>query len=99
MMFSDQLRLLAQLYTAKTGDSLHALGVKVGKQKLFTRLRAGKSFYAESGEDALLWFSANWPDDVPWPRSIPRPAAPDTADAVKLEVPACGAGDAVCQPI
>jgi hypothetical protein len=97
MMFSDQLRLLARLYIAKKGDSLHALGMKVGKQKLFTRLFDGKSFYAESGEDALLWFSANWPDDVPWPRSVGRPAVPDPPEAAKSI--AASSGDAGCPPV
>jgi hypothetical protein len=29
MMLSDQLSLLARIYTEKTGDSLYALGMKV----------------------------------------------------------------------
>jgi hypothetical protein len=83
MMLSDQLSLLAQIYTEKTGDSLYALGMKVGRQKLFTRLKAGKSFYARTGEDALHWFAANWPDGVPWPRSIARPAVLDDPSVAK----------------
>jgi hypothetical protein len=74
MLFSDALKMLARTYCDATGTSLHALGAKAGHPKLFKRLFAGEGFHSSSGEQAILWFAANWPDDLAWPRSISRPA-------------------------
>ena len=50
-------------------------------------IQAGRDFTVGSYERALRWFSAHWPDGLPWPEEIPRPsptsrvAAPGTGRA------------------
>jgi len=74
MLLSDALKLLARIYCEATGASYHAIGTRAGHPKLFKRLFAGEGASIETGETALLWFAENWPEDLPWPRSIARPA-------------------------
>lgn len=86
MLFSDALLLLARTYCDTTGASLHALGAKAGHPKLFKRLVAGEGFHSAVGDEALIWFSTNWPDNVPWPRSVARPPIADRDPPLKEAV-------------
>src|SRR5215813_1766225 len=75
MLGSDALKMLAMVYCAETGLSLAALGNRaLGNHKFFKRLMAGSGYNSPTGDKLVLWFAQNWPADVPWPRSIPRPA-------------------------
>ena len=38
------------------------------------RIRAGRDFTVGSYERALRWFSAHWPEGIPWPVGIERPS-------------------------
>jgi hypothetical protein len=79
MLEREALMLLARSYRDKTGIGHYALGTKCGNPRLFGRLANGQGCNSESSERALLWFAANWPDDLPWPKSVYRPATPDAA--------------------
>ena len=81
MFQADALKMLVLAYSNHTGKSLDWIGRKVGNAKVFKRLMDGKTFYSSTGEDAMRWFTTNWPDDLPWPQSIPRPAANDAEAA------------------
>jgi hypothetical protein len=45
----------------------------VGHARLFSRLKAGRGCNAHTYQDAMDWFSQNWPADLEWPTDIPRP--------------------------
>ncbi len=78
MVPSEALKLLARLYLDHTGIKTSALGRRIGLEgKFFGFVFAGKRYRSDKGDEAMLWFSANWPEDLPWPRSIPRLADPN----------------------
>ncbi|MCQ0987526.1 hypothetical protein [Jiella marina] len=37
-------------------------------------IAAGADIGVRSYERAILWFSEHWPDDLPWPEGVTRPA-------------------------
>ena len=89
MVPSEALKLLARLYLDHTGIKVFSLGYRAGMGgKFFQLVLAGKGYHSDSGDKAMLWFSANWPADLAWPMSIPRlavsaktiPASPADAD-------------------
>ncbi|UXN64444.1 hypothetical protein N8E89_00715 [Phyllobacterium sp. A18/5-2] len=41
--------------------------------KKLTALRCGADITITRFNDALMWFSANWPDGAEWPSAVPRP--------------------------
>jgi len=91
MVPSEALKLLARLYMEHTGIKPFSLGYRAGMGGKFFQfvLVEGKGYHSDSGDKAMIWFSENWPADLPWPRSIPRladsnpiiPAAPADEDA------------------
>ena len=46
---------------------------------MHSRLVEGKDITVGRLEDAVKWFDANWPDDVPWPDGLPRPSLATTS--------------------
>ena len=77
MVPSEALKLLARLYMDHTGRTAFNLGYRSGMGgKFFQLVLAGKGYHSDSGDKAMLWFSANWPADLPWPQSIPKLAVP-----------------------
>jgi hypothetical protein len=80
MYTADQILTLARAYGAEMNISLATVGVKALKNdKIFRRLAAGKGCSTRSIERAALWFQSHWPDDLPWPRNVPRPRPLDAA--------------------
>jgi hypothetical protein len=47
--------------------------------RLFHRLAEGKGCRVDTYNRAIHWFSDNWPADLEWPHSIPRPKKPKEA--------------------
>ncbi len=47
--------------------------------KFFQRIEAGGGCTLRTAHRVVTWFSTNWPDDLAWPRDIPRP--PKTKEA------------------
>lgn len=43
---------------------------------MYQRLVDRREITIGRAENALRWFSANWPDGVAWPEGIARPPAP-----------------------
>jgi hypothetical protein len=41
--------------------------------RFFSRIREGKTFTAKKYDEVVAWFSENWPQDITWPSSVPRP--------------------------
>lgn len=73
-MTIEQIRSLADAYSAHTGLKKTTLGVyAVNDGKFFGRLKDGYDCRTKTARKVSEWFSANWPEDLEWPRSIPRP--------------------------
>lgn len=75
-MISEHLITLVQTLAVHTGRSEATLSNKAaGNATLFERLREGKGCNILTAEKVLNWFAANWPDDLEWPRDVPRPSS------------------------
>ncbi|CCJ07064.1 Uncharacterized protein BN69_1613 [Methylocystis sp. SC2] len=45
----------------------------VGDARFMDRLSSGSSFTIKTYDNAIKWFSDNWPDGAVWPADISRP--------------------------
>lgn len=80
MITAEQMIALADAYGQHTNRADATLSNKiVGHARLFSRLRRGFGCTLESAKRAHIWFSANWPADLEWPPSIPRPKTKEAA--------------------
>jgi hypothetical protein len=67
------LRDLAQTYIRATKMRATRLGLLIaGNDHLITRILDEKDCLTESALRASDWFDSNWPDDLPWPRTVRR---------------------------
>lgn len=75
-MHTDSLIQLEDRYRRHVGGSGATLSNKITgtHARLFKRLRNGGGCSVRTFNLAMAWFDANWPDDLEWPRSIPRPS-------------------------
>lgn len=81
MLMSEALKTLAVAYTEATGKSLSWISAEAGQhEKFFSRVVKGHGVQLRKAEEALLWFSANWPDGVEWPREVSRPVTREAAE-------------------
>jgi hypothetical protein len=73
-MNTTDLLCLAHLLATHTNRSEATLSnLAVGHARLFKRIASGAGCTVRTAERTLQWFSDNWPADLEWPRSIPRP--------------------------
>ncbi len=74
MSLTDQLIAVANAYSEATGTSLSTLSTKLfnGGGRL-TAIAAGGDLNTRNFENAMRWFSENWPDGSPWPAGVGRP--------------------------
>lgn len=74
-MERTQLLSLANAYSAHTALKLTTLGAyAVNDGKFFARLEDGGECMPRTAKKVMRWFSEVWPEDLAWPRDIPRPA-------------------------
>jgi hypothetical protein len=73
LVFSmSQLLSLARIYAGYSGTTLGEVGKQAtGHWALFPRLADGCGCSAKAAQMATLWFLANWPEDLDWPKHIP----------------------------
>lgn len=65
--------LLAEHFSSHVNRSTSTLSTHiVGHARLFERFAQGKGCSAYTYRDTMIWFAANWPEDLDWPDSIPR---------------------------
>ncbi|MGR9413132.1 hypothetical protein [Rhizobium leguminosarum] len=50
-----------------------------GDGKKLTAMRSGSDITVGRYNEALIWFSTNWPDGAAWPHDVPRPANAESA--------------------
>ncbi len=74
-MTTDQLVQLAKLYGAHNGLRLSTVSTYAARDgKYFGKLEAGADCTLRSATRLVAWFDEHWPDDLQWPRDIPRPS-------------------------
>lgn len=79
----QNLLMCAGAYASKREIGLSTLGrLAAGDWRFFDNLsKDDKTFTARKYDEVLIWFSANWPDDLDWPDDITRPAMTEQAGA------------------
>lgn len=66
---------LASELAAFEGVTHWAISQRIyGRGDVFARLAEGRNCYHSTIDRAARWFAANWPEDLPWPDEIERPA-------------------------
>ncbi len=80
-MNTNQIITLAEVYCAYTDLQLSTVSTYAANDgKWLGRLGADKAGCTlRRAHRVIAWFSTNWPDDLAWPRDIPRP--PKTKEA------------------
>lgn len=74
MKLTNQLILVARAYADHRGLSLSRVSTLVFNDgKKLDGLVDGKDLATSRFENALAWFSSNWPDGAVWPADVPRP--------------------------
>lgn len=74
MINIQHLLTVAEAYRDALGIEDKTVSSRVfDDSKKLTALRSGSDLTVSRFNDALRWFSANWPDDAEWPPSVSRP--------------------------
>ncbi|MGR7993874.1 hypothetical protein [Xanthobacter sp. ZOL 2024] len=69
------LRSCAEAYAEARNIKISTVGrLAAGDWRFFDRIVEGKSFTARTYDEVMGWFAVNWPEDIPWPNDIRRPA-------------------------
>lgn len=75
-MTNEQLYTLLKTYADHVGRAPATIARRAGAYAhLPKRLEEGAGCSVRTMNDLAVWFSDNWPDDLEWPRNIPRPKA------------------------
>lgn len=75
MKITDQLMLVATTYCKAKDLSLSRVSTLIFNDgKRLDAIRAGGDLYTARFEQALAWFSEQWPEGVAWPKAVVRPA-------------------------
>lgn len=63
-------------FSRATGRKPSGVWASAAKDARFMkRLEDGQTFTVKVFDNAMAWFSANWPDGATWPTNVPRPDA------------------------
>ena len=74
-MNTEALVTMAQAYAKHRSLTLSTVSTYAAIDgKFFRRLQDGSGCTLRKAYAVIAWFSENWPDDLEWPRSIPRPS-------------------------
>lgn len=78
----DSLLTLVGAYCQATQLAEATVSTRVLKDgKRIEMIRAGRDIGVRRLEEAVTWFSENWPAGADWPTSVARPAVADVAEA------------------
>lgn len=73
---------LADQYARYHGMAASSLSTEIFNDgKRIDRLRSGLGVTVKTYNDALVWFSKNWPNAAVWPHDVPRPEAAEMEKA------------------
>ena len=77
------LMACASAYAEARSVSIATLGrLAAGDWRFFDRLDDdAKTFTARKYDDVIRWFSDRWPEELPWPSEVVRPARSDFDEA------------------
>lgn len=79
VMDTRNLLTLAEAYAGHTGLSLSTISTYAANAGVFFKnISSGAGCTVKTYDRVLTWFDRNWPTDLDWPQSVPRPA-PSTA--------------------
>lgn len=71
----SSLITLAETMAAHHGVTHYAISMRaLGKGDFFKKLMAGGDCRTATAARVLSWFDQSWPEDLEWPRDIPRPS-------------------------
>lgn len=74
MITEADLVAVIDVYAAATGASDTTISSRVfADSKKLDALRRGASITLRRANEALQWFSNNWPEGAEWPFGLPRP--------------------------
>ena len=75
MILTEQLITVAQAYCKARNLSLARVSTLVFNEgKKLTAIASGSvDLGTRRFENAMRWFSSNWPSGCDWPRDVPRP--------------------------
>lgn len=71
----ENLHALAAAYGEHVGRAPSTVSyLATGSGDVLPRWKAGRSCpTVQRLDETLIWFSANWPEDLEWPDDVPRP--------------------------
>ena len=73
-MNTPHLIHLAEIFGAHRGWKLSTVSTYAAQDgKFFAKLRDGSGCTLKTAARLIVWFDSNWPSDLEWPKSIPRP--------------------------
>jgi hypothetical protein len=74
MLTTNEIRRLADVLSGAQRRRLSTLSSRAcGNWASLDRLAAGKAIRSDTHERLATWFAKNWPAEIPWPLSTPRP--------------------------
>ena len=82
MINIQHLLIVAGAYGSALGIEDKTVSSRVfDDSKKLSALRSGSDLTVSRFNDALRWFSANWPEGTDWPDDVMRPLTLDLVDA------------------
>lgn len=81
MTLRDQLIAVSDIFAQARGIGRQRLStIVLNRGSTLDRIADGKSdLTTGTFENAMLWFSDNWPEGAEWPAEIPRPVRAEEA--------------------
>lgn len=82
-MNAEKLVMIAEVFSAHTGLKLSTISTYARNDgKFFGSLKSGSAGCTlKTAESVIRWFDENWPSDLEWPDTLPRPSTSNEAAA------------------
>lgn len=79
MTLTSRLAIIARAFCGARGLSVSRVSTLVFNDgKRLGAILSGGDLYTARYEQAMEWFSENWPDGAEWPPEVPRPSSEET---------------------
>lgn len=73
LTFRERVLCVARVFAEARGFSLSTVSTLAANDgKVLRRLEEGRDIHTDTAVAMLRWFSANWPNDLPWPAGVDR---------------------------